>query len=76
MVRTTGRCARRYHRCGCGYWIGPGERYLEHVASPYHDIHSNPHWWRLAECAMCATRYGRAQLLTTPIATANPKDES
>lgn len=57
---TTLRKARKLWRCGCGSAIYPGDRYLEHVATPNHDIHSNPHWWKIQECVECATRYGRA----------------
>lgn len=59
MTRTTTRRARKRFRCGCGATIRPGDRYLEHVASPHHDDLCNPHWWRVQECASCAERYGR-----------------
>jgi hypothetical protein len=63
MIRVTRRRARRPHRCACGTTIEPGAVYLEHVASPHHQDLENSRWWRLAECAGCATRYGRAELL-------------
>jgi hypothetical protein len=63
--RTTARTARRPRRCGAhGERISVGDRYLEHVASPNHSDLSNPTWWRDAECAGCARRYGRGHLLS------------
>lgn len=53
------RTARKTHRCSCGRWITPGDTYVAHSCTPHHDIHSNPGWWHVAECAECATRYGR-----------------
>lgn len=39
------------------------EVYVEHVMSPWHgDVGTND-WQRVAECADCATRYGRGPLL-------------
>ena len=65
MIRTTPRLARSDRRCdSCECRVSSGERYLEHVASPDHDSVSNGRWNRMAECASCATRYGRAHLLT------------
>ena len=63
MIRTTVRTSRRQRMCGCGTVIRPGDRYLEHVASPNHDVLGNAGWWRLAECMSCAERYGRLSLL-------------
>lgn len=63
MTRSTGRTCRVPRPCGCGNRIKRGERYVEHVASPDHDDFGNVGWWRLAECAECATRYGRVALL-------------
>lgn len=65
MIRTTPRTARKPHRCqsDAEHRIRPGERYLEHVAAPQHGDLGNDHWWRLAECADCARRYDRGELL-------------
>lgn len=63
MTRTTPRVARKHHTCDCRAPIRPGERYLEHVAAPDAPDLGNSQWWRLAECAECATRRGRAHLL-------------
>jgi site-specific DNA-cytosine methylase len=65
VSRTTRRVARVRHRCtSCLRRIIPGEVYLEHVCSPDHDGLGNKGWWRLAECAECATRHGRGAALT------------
>lgn len=73
MIRTTARTARKRRSCeSCRGPIRPGDRYLEHVASPDHDDLGNTGWWRSPECAGCATRYGRAAALSTP----TPKEES
>jgi hypothetical protein len=61
MVRTVQRTARRVHWCSCGCAIAKGERYLEHVASPWHPDLGNDRWWRLHECLSCAERYGRGE---------------
>jgi hypothetical protein len=65
MIRTTARVARKAHRCThyCGNHIQSGDTYLEVVASPDHGDLSNPGWWRLAECAPCATRGSRGHLI-------------
>lgn len=64
MMRTTRRVARKLHRCPtCRAQIPIGTIYLEHVASPNHGDLSNQHWWRLPECAACATQCGRGHLL-------------
>lgn len=60
MIRVTKRVARKRHACtACTHAILPGDSYLEHVASPYHDDLGNDHWWRLCECRDCGERYGR-----------------
>jgi predicted RNA-binding Zn-ribbon protein involved in translation (DUF1610 family) len=64
VTRTVARTARKIHHCAdCGSRIEPGEHYLSHVASPNDPEVGNETWWRLKECARCATRYGRAKLL-------------
>ena len=67
MIRTTARTARRFYWCGGERYghrqIKPGERYIEHVISPDHDDIGNSGWDRAQECAECATRYGRGDLL-------------
>lgn len=63
MVRTCRRVARRAHRCGCGQRIAVGVVYLSMVLSPDHDGLGNRGWLRVAECAGCAARYGRAEFL-------------
>jgi uroporphyrinogen-III decarboxylase len=66
MTRVVARTARVQHVCdGCRRFIEEGERYLEHVAAPGHDLLGNTHWWRTAECADCATRYGREEALAS-----------
>jgi predicted RNA-binding Zn-ribbon protein involved in translation (DUF1610 family) len=63
----TPRTARKQHRCqstGCSVGtIEPGERYIEHRCSPNDPDIGYEIWWRLRECATCASRYGRAELL-------------
>jgi len=59
MIRSTLRVSRKLRHCGCGNWIHPGDRYIEHVASPGHEDLGNLQWDRLPECSECATRYGR-----------------
>lgn len=69
MQRTTRRRARRGRRCDqyrCGNLIAPGDHYLECVISPHHDDLGNVGWWRLIECAECATAYQRGHLLDPP----------
>lgn len=61
MTRAIWRTARKHHRCECGKPITPGERYIDHVMSPYHDTIGGETWQRAAECVLCATRYGRAE---------------
>ncbi|WP_426940293.1 hypothetical protein [Pseudarthrobacter sp. S6] len=60
------------HRCdGCARAgkIQPGERYLTHTAlagddTGYHEYVAEPKRpQRYKECAECATRYGRAEVL-------------
>ncbi len=67
MTITTRRVARKsHHACG-GYCprIQPGDVYLEHVAFPGEDAMDDATQpWRIRECAACATRYGRAHLLS------------
>lgn len=64
MIRITGRTARKLRRCeGCLHWISPGDRYLEHVVSPYNNDLGNSTWWRTPECSECAIRYGRGEKL-------------
>jgi hypothetical protein len=59
-MRSQTRTARKTHRCNrCPARIRPGERYLEHVASPNHDGLGNTGWWRITECADCADTCGR-----------------
>lgn len=61
MTRATWRTARKHHRCeACLHPISPGEKYIEHVMSPYHDTIGGDTWQRAAECLSCAIRYGRA----------------
>lgn len=65
MTTTRRRVARKAHP-GCGGYcptIQPGDVYLEHVAFPGDDTLNNTGFWRIRECAACATRYGRADLL-------------
>lgn len=70
MNRTTRRRARIRRRCDMcptpWRWIEPGDQYLEYVASPDHDDLGNLRWVRLAECAGCATAYGRGHLVNPP----------
>lgn len=64
MTRTQRRRSRRSRRCeSCLSVIHRHEVYVEHVMSPWHgDVGTND-WQRVAECADCATRYGRGPLL-------------
>lgn len=63
------RVARKPHPCSWGdcRTITPGEVYIEHTEYPggdyteYADTAGHP--VRIAECADCATRYGRADVL-------------
>lgn len=60
------RVARKEHHCTHCRVIEPGETYLECTEFPgadagYADTAGRP--VRMAECADCATRYGRAHLL-------------
>lgn len=60
------RVARKRHPACGGYCkpIQPGSAYLEHVAFPGEDgMEEVTRPWRIRECAACATRYGRAELL-------------
>jgi hypothetical protein len=65
VIRATWRTARKPRRCECSALITPGERYIEHVMSPYHDTIGGETWQRCAECLPCATRNGRAELEPT-----------
>ena len=63
---TTARMARKIRVCSsCQRYIHKGDRYLTHVAPPDAPDLNNEHWWRIAECSACATRYGRGPLLET-----------
>jgi hypothetical protein len=65
---TTPRTARKYRTCsGCRGPIDVGDRYLSHVASPDAPDLNNERWWRVSECAHCATLYGRDHLLEVTI---------
>ena len=71
MSVTVRRKARKAHRCdGCGTGekIQPGDVYLTHTALAgdefgYHEYGNGNRLRRSNECAECATRYGRAELL-------------
>lgn len=61
---TTARTSRKPRTCtSCNGAIARGDRYLSHVATPDAPDLNNAHWWRIAECSACATRYGRGPLL-------------
>jgi hypothetical protein len=70
---TVRRRARKVHRCdscGTGEKIQPGDVYLTHTALAgdefgYHEYGSGNRPRRSNECAECATRYGRADLLNS-----------
>lgn len=59
------RVARKRRYCnGCDRRsIAPGQSYLSGTVFPGHDANTTPVPMRLAECADCATRYGRSHLL-------------
>lgn len=63
------RVARKPRPCpGCDRIIAPGATYLEHTEFPggeagWADAAGHP--VRMSECADCATRYGRGELLGT-----------
>lgn len=61
---TRRRVARKRHPACGGYCpsIQPGDVYLEHTAFPGDEM-GNTGFWRIRECAACATRYGREELL-------------
>lgn len=67
FYRTVAHKARMPHRCGfTSHPIKPGEVYLQHTEFPggdagYADAAGHP--VRVAECADCATRYGRGHLI-------------
>lgn len=64
---TTARQCRKHRTCdSCRGSIAEGDRYLSHVATPNAPDLNNERWWTLAECAECATRYGRGDLLIPP----------
>lgn len=67
MSSTVRRIARKSHRCNsCDRTaITPGQPYLSGVVFPGHDLIPTTVPLRLAECADCAARYGRAHLLET-----------
>ena len=65
MRRARSRTSRIIRRCDCGRTICPGDRYIEHVASPNDPDIGNTGWRRVAECSECAIRYGREQELGT-----------
>jgi hypothetical protein len=63
---TRRRIARKKHPACGGYCppIQPGDVYLEHIAFPGEDaMDGATQPWRIRECASCATRYDRANLL-------------
>lgn len=61
---TVRRVARKPHRCsGCEGSIRPGQPYVSGTVFPGHDANTTTVPLRLAECASCAARYGRAHLL-------------
>lgn len=66
MMRQTLRRSRCFRRCDVASCdcrpIQPGDQYVEHVASPQHDVLGNTKWWRSAECLGCATLYDRQAL--------------
>lgn len=63
---TRRRVARKRHAACAGYCppIQPGDVYLECVAFPGDDANGGTRPWRIRECADCARRYGRGDLLT------------
>lgn len=64
MLRVTVKTARKEKRCaeyGCPP-IRPGERYVDHTASPQHDDYGNTRWVHLAICQRCAEQSGRGDL--------------
>lgn len=63
MIKSYARTANKTHYCDCGKVIMPGDRYIDMVASPDHEDLGNTHWWRIKECSVCATRYGRDDML-------------
>lgn len=65
MPNTVRRIARESHYCnGCDRnAITPGQPYLSGTVFPGHDLIPTTVPLRLAECADCAIRYGRAHLL-------------
>lgn len=68
MIKATVRRSRKARYCdSCDrYTIKAGDLYRSLVASPNdNDVNScNPHWWRIAECALCAERYGHSMEVT------------
>ena len=63
---TRRRVARKPHWCSDHHRIEPGDVYIEHTEFPggdagYADAAGHP--VRMAECAICAARYDRADLL-------------
>lgn len=75
MTAARRRVARSFRRCdGCDRGIAPGDTYLVHTdfpgSSAGYATHAG-HPVRMAECEVCATRYGRAALLL-PITERRP----
>lgn len=66
MIRTTARTACKAHRCdSCLASIPSSHHHLVHTISPDHDDIGNVGWQTSRECADCAIRYGRGDLLST-----------
>ena len=76
--------ARKTHYCATGSGsctgpICPGEVYLRHTAFPGHDAAAANRPESIAECAGCATRYGRGHLLGlhhAAVSGSNPRGTS
>lgn len=63
MIKSYARTANKTHWCDCGNVIMSGDRYIEMVVSPDHEYLEYKHWSRFHECSVCATRYGRGDML-------------
>jgi hypothetical protein len=73
-TRVRRRVARVRHVDGHEHRIAPGDVYLSHTVLPGDDgAEELTHPWRLAECAACAIRYGRAYLLNLPTDREDPR---